>query len=341
MSKLLTIVIPTYNMEKYLRRCLDSLLIEEREDLEVLVVNDGSRDSSLTIAREYESRYPETFKVIDKENGNYGSCVNSGLVRATGKYIKILDADDRFESGNLNELIKVMTGLNADLIVTDYLEEFESGKEKRRICYSFPSGKVFDFLFTPYIKDFKKIAMHAVAYRTEILRTMGYSQSEGISYTDYEWIFSPMSQIKTIYYYDKVIYRYLLGREGQTMDFHIYSKRVNDRMIGARKMVSEFKLLDISTKKDQRDYLYDKLFSRLYNIYFACLVVNRDASRLLSFDEFVKEEIPEMYDQLGKSYIYKYFPFRFISRWRHGKVSLFGLYYINDFKMLIKRILKK
>lgn len=340
MNKLLTIVIPTYNMEKYLHRCLDSLLIEKKEELEVLVVNDGSRDSSLAIAKDYEFRYPETFKVIDKKNGNYGSCVNSGLLQATGKYIKILDADDRFESGNLNELIKVMSGLDADLIVTDYLEEFEGGKDKRRICYHFPTGKVFDFLFTPYVKDFEKIAMHSVAYRTEILRTIGYSQSEDISYTDYEWIFSPMSQVKTICYFDKVVYRYLLGREGQTVNPYIYYKRVNDRIIGAKKMISELKLLNMPTKRDHIEYLHSKLFARLYNIYFSCLVVNKDASQLFAFDEFVKEEIPEMYDKLGEAYIYKYLPIRFISRWRNGKESLWRLSYIHDLKMLIKRIFK-
>lgn len=80
--------------------------------LEVLVVNDGSKDNSSAIAHEYQDKYPDTFRVIDKENGNYGSCVNRGLKEATGKYIKILDADDWFDNEQFSlfvEKLKNMT----------------------------------------------------------------------------------------------------------------------------------------------------------------------------------------------------------------------------------------
>ena len=95
MEKLLTIIVPTYNMEAYLDKCLTSLIVGESGEeqmcmLEVLVINDGSTDDSSAIAHRYEERYPQTFKVIDKENGNYGSCINVALSVATGKYIKIL-----------------------------------------------------------------------------------------------------------------------------------------------------------------------------------------------------------------------------------------------------------
>ena len=100
MAKILTVVIPTYNMEKYLDRCLTSLIVTNNdllERLEVIVVIDGAKDRSSEIAHSYQIRYPQTFIVIDKENGNYGSCVNRGVAEATGKYIKILDADDWFD----------------------------------------------------------------------------------------------------------------------------------------------------------------------------------------------------------------------------------------------------
>lgn len=86
-------------MEKYLNKCLDSLLIKTGlEYLEVIVVNDGSSDSSLSIAQAYQQKYPDVFVIIDKTNGNYGSCINAGLPVAKGKYIKILDADDSFST---------------------------------------------------------------------------------------------------------------------------------------------------------------------------------------------------------------------------------------------------
>ena len=94
-QNVLTVIIPMYNMERYIDQCLSSLLCgEEAEALEVLVVNDGSTDDSPRIAHAYEARHPNVFRVIDKPNGHYGSCVNRALAEATGKYVKVLDADD-------------------------------------------------------------------------------------------------------------------------------------------------------------------------------------------------------------------------------------------------------
>ena len=83
MDKILSIIVPTYNMEKYLQNCLDSLLLSEKQmqDYEVWIINDGSKDRSSEIAHSYELRYPDTFRVVDKNNGNYGSCINCGLIR--------------------------------------------------------------------------------------------------------------------------------------------------------------------------------------------------------------------------------------------------------------------
>ena len=105
MVKLLSVIIPTYNMELYLRRCLDSLLVsgENMALLEVLIINDGSMDASSAIAHTYESDYPQTFRVIDKANGNYGSCINRGLKEARGQFVRILDADDYYQTGNLDQ----------------------------------------------------------------------------------------------------------------------------------------------------------------------------------------------------------------------------------------------
>ena len=99
MNKLFTIAVPAYNMELYLKRCLDSILLPKLQNsLEVILINDGSKDNTLSIARHYEKQYPEMLKVIDKTNGGWGSAINCEIQEATGKYFKILDADDWFDS---------------------------------------------------------------------------------------------------------------------------------------------------------------------------------------------------------------------------------------------------
>ena len=115
MSKLLSIIIPTYNMEALLPRCLDSLLVDGAlEQLEAIVVNDGSRDGSLAIANSYKERFPDTVTVIDKPNGNYGSTINAALPVAKGKYVKVLDSDDWFNSDALLQYLDSLKSVDAD-----------------------------------------------------------------------------------------------------------------------------------------------------------------------------------------------------------------------------------
>lgn len=330
-------------MEKYLHHCLDSLLIEKINFLEVIVVNDGSKDSSSNIAHEYASKYPNTFRVVDKENGNYGSCINRGLKEAKGKYIKVLDADDRYNTANLDLLLNTLSNIDVDLLVSDYIEEFDNGNLKRKISYSFPSEEIFDFNYFRYKDNFKKIAMHSVAYKTEILRSINYVQTEGVSYTDYEWIFAPMSMVKKVYYAPITIYRYLLGREGQTMVPSIYYGKVYDRMVGAEKMIVIYKQITmLSINNDNLQYLYDKLYSRLSNIYFACLIVNRDDKHLLAFDKSLSEKIPDTHIKLGDNGAFKFVPYKYIAQWRkNGKLPPIVFSKLFDLKSLAKKLLNK
>ena len=146
MEKVLTVIIPTYNMENYLRYCLDSLLIKEfLKQLEVLIINDGSKDGSSVIGHEYEQLYPEIFRVIDKENGNYGSCINRGLKEAKGKYVKILDADDSFNTDNFESFVSFLIQTDADLILSDFAVVNMNREVKKIISYRFGEGRLFDF----------------------------------------------------------------------------------------------------------------------------------------------------------------------------------------------------
>ena len=152
MQKLLTIVIPTYDMEAYLNRCLDSLLIsdEQMQLLEVLVINDGSKDKSYAIAHEYEAKYPNTFRVIDKENGNYGSCVNRGLKEASGQYIKVLDADDWFDTTEFEKYLKQLQSVEVDMVLTPYSIVNENGIKQKEMEFDINSEQIFSFQSIPF-----------------------------------------------------------------------------------------------------------------------------------------------------------------------------------------------
>lgn len=224
-GKTLTVVIPTYNMEKYLPACLNSVTADGVPDtLEIIVVNDGSTDDSLNIIRKYECKRPDLIKVIDKENGNYGSCVNAGLAAATGKYFRILDADDCFDTAALVEMLRRLEDCTTDLVVTLIVEDwYKDDKKVDELCHPFNTViknhiyKTDEFYVHSHVWD-GEFRMHGMTYKTEVLRRSGLNLIEGISYTDTIYLYQPFAYAKDFIVYDLYLYHYRMGREGQTMD---------------------------------------------------------------------------------------------------------------------------
>ena len=224
MNKILSIVIPSYNMQDYLPACLDSLVVDDPAlfaALDIIVVNDGSKDKTSAIAHDYAARYPDVIRVIDKPNGNYGSCVNRGLAEARGVFIKVLDADDTFDTAAFKQFIRRLIeseekNEQVDLFLTDYVRVGARGETRQYMSVKgLPAAQVLD---SEALSHVSPVLMHAYAYRTEILRTMGYRQLEGFSYTDAEWSCYPILAVKKLCYLPLPVYRYLVERPGQTMD---------------------------------------------------------------------------------------------------------------------------
>ena len=222
--KLLSIIIPAYNMEAYLAPCVESILrTPSLAAVEIIIVNDGSKDKTLRIAKQYAERHRDTIRIVDKPNGNYGSTINAALPIAKGEFVKILDADDTFNSSYLAEFLTFLGKMQGvDMIVTPFTEVNE--QKEHRVDYNLYSRKIYEY---GKIYDAEQIfgdgairffMMHGVCYRTELLRQMGYRQSEGISYTDQEWVFYPLFNVKSIAFANIPLYRYNTSREGQTMD---------------------------------------------------------------------------------------------------------------------------
>ncbi len=300
MEKTLSIIVPTYNMEKYLRKCLDSLIVsdENMQRLEVLVINDGSKDSSSQIAHEYEAKYPQTFRVIDKENGNYGSCINRGLKEATGKYVKVLDADDYFDRAVFDDFLNHLKRTEADLILNAGYRVDENGKELSMWSYSFPHDEIIQYRFVRNCK------MHSVTYKTDNLREINYYQTEGVSYTDQEWVYWPMTTVKTICYFNLFLYNYLIGRPGQTMDKDIYLKSLKHELVVQKRMIE---LWETGHKalKEHRSYIEFRLNNRM-SILFSIYMTKRGRvclQDLYDFDVAVRKEFPIYYQYSSNTFL--------------------------------------
>lgn len=245
MEKILTISIAAYNMEKYLRETLESLIIENTELLEVLIIDDGSKDKTFEIAKEYEKKYPNTFKAMHKENGGYGSTVNMSIKYATGKYFKLLDGDDLYETANLNQICNELKNIDVDVVYTPnvkYLQKkkvkvvdhrpIEDKKEK------FSIEEVIDAAYKNYI------GMHFIMYKTKILKENNILLEENCFYTDTEYAIYPLLYAKTIKIFDIPLYIYRLEREGQSVSKEGRLKHYQERIKISYKIATKANELD-------------------------------------------------------------------------------------------------
>ena len=246
MNKILTVVIPAYNAAAYLENCLDSLCLSDLLNLlEVIVVDDGSTDQTGVLADKYQECFPDTVRVIHKENGGHGSGINCGIQAASGCYFKVVDADDWVEAKGFRNLVHFLeraitsksdstkgTALNEskspsipDAVISGFYWAFDdgSGKEqqfrrKAEIREPFP-GVVYEKIY-----DFDKVAeqiyikMHGLTIRTSLLQDNQVRVDEKCFYVDTEYTLYPVPFLKTILFIRDFVYLYRIGRQGQSVD---------------------------------------------------------------------------------------------------------------------------
>ncbi len=324
MEKQISIIIPTYNMEKYIGKCLDSLLIPEFDKVEVLVVNDGSKDKSSEIAHSYADRYPDSIRVIDKPNGNYGSCVNAALPLCTGRYVKVLDADDTFETKAFSNYVKELSNRNEDVIFNDYTLAFEGKADVLKptffqLGYKTDKSYTFEEVYRYIISD---LHMHCIAYKLANIIEMKYLQTEGVSYTDNEWIYAPMCLAKSFAFINAgYLYRYLLGREGQTVDPSLTLKRIGDHFEVIKTQTVFYEKAEVNGLR--KEYLETQLTAHALLVY-SIVIESKEQDRLIQladFDRQIREISPRLYDLLDDVIYAPRLPYKYIKEFRKSGCS--------------------
>lgn len=302
MGKILTIVIPSYNTENHIDKCLPTMIREDfASDIEILLINDGSTDNTQKLLEKYAEHYPETIRVINKENGGHGSVINRGITEASGKYFRVIDGDDYVITDNLKKLVDLMkTTPDVDLICTPFYEEFvQSGNRVVAGEYAVVPGKILEFDIIA--SEMSCIALHAINYRTEMLKENNIKVQEKCFYEDREYNMFPIPHIHRILYYDFPVYVYELGVSGQS--------------ISLEKVVKNWKMLKVITKNlcefyerevakgishPKRDYLSRSICDVIKNTYgmFLKMSHGRDAAKLISeFNAECKEWSPKLYKE--------------------------------------------
>ena len=242
--KLLSITVPCYNSAAYMERCVDSLL-KGGEDVEIIIIDDGSSDETALIADEYVFHYPSIVKAIHQENGGHGEAVNAGLREASGIYFKVVDSDDWLDEEAYKKVLVTLRklvggGESVDMMIANYVYEKVTENTKKVINYrtALPADRIFTWDEVKYFRQGHYILMHSVIYRTGLLRECGLKLPEHTFYVDNLFAYCPLPYVETIYYMNIALYQYYLGREDQSVNEKVLIARI-EQQIKVTKMVAE------------------------------------------------------------------------------------------------------
>lgn len=261
--KLLTFAIPCYNSEAYMENCINSLL-PGGDDVEILVVNDGSKDRTAEIADEYERKYPGIVRAIHQENGGHGEAVNAGIRNATGLYFKVVDSDDWVDQDAYMKILAKLRELSGgektlDMFVANYVYEKEGAKHKKVMRYSaLPQDELITWNDVGHFRKGQYILMHSVIYRTKLLRECGLELPKHTFYVDNIYVYKPLPSVRHLYYMDVDFYRYYIGREDQSVNEKVMISRIDQQIKVNKIMIDDVDIWKVANRK-LRKYMFNYL----------------------------------------------------------------------------------
>lgn len=261
--KLLTFAIPCYNSQDYMEKCIDSILVGG-DDVEILIIDDGSKDRTAEIADDYAKRYPTIIKAIHQENGGHGEAVNAGIRNASGIYFKVVDSDDwvdEFAYLQILDKLRELVGSenNLDMLLANYVYEKEGAKHKKVMRQTgFPRDEVFTWSDIRHFYKGHYILMHSVIYRTQLLRKCGLKLPKHTFYVDNIYVYKPLPFVKTMYYMDVDFYRYYIGRDDQSVNEKVMIGRIDQQIKVNKIMLDDVDLWSVKNPKC-RKYMFNYL----------------------------------------------------------------------------------
>lgn len=304
-NKILTISIAAYNVEEYIGETLNSLLLDSglMKKIEVLVIDDGSKDHTREITEEYIKKYGNSISLISKENGGWGSAVNVGIKNASGKYFRILDGDDWLETSNLKDFILFLEKTDADIVISPYEKVYQSDDSRERISrHSIEAGKVIQIKTLDPIRS-AYIQNTEMTIKTSLLQNNNIKITEGCYYTDNELISFPLFYAKTITKFNKVLYLYRIGVEGQ-------SSSIEGKILHYKDCEKVIQRLIAELKKNQKELIHTVNYTLMYKVLENLILIQyrtlllMDANdetlqTLKNFDSWIKNEMPRLYKDLS------------------------------------------
>lgn len=299
MEKILSISIAAYNAEKDIAKCLDSLVKSEvLEQLDVIVVNDGSKDKTAEIVSEYVKQYGVSIRLINKENGGHGSTINTSIKYAVGKYYKILDSDDWVDSKNLERLVRDLAEINTDMVLNPYIEVDYRDYSNTRLLEPDKTG-----ILKEQVLDINKLTseitlyMHSLTFNTSVIQQMGSIIDENCFYVDMEYCVFPLLYVKSFVSLEYPIYQYLLGSQTQSMNNINLIKRRNQHLKVTKRLIRFYNQNSRKINKHIAEIMITRIKYAIYQQYkiYLSMSAKEALNEIKEFDEWLKNESYDLY----------------------------------------------
>ena len=297
-KKVLTISIAAYNVEKYIEHTLESLIVPDIiNKLEIFIIDDGSKDGTLEIAKQYERKYPNVFHAVHKSNGGYGSTVNYSLTHATGKYFKLLDGDDWFAKESMSQFIYYLENQTADIVLSPYYQVYTDQDNKK---INIDDGRMITGTQKLENTPIEKILpMHEICVKTKLLQKQKERITEHCFYTDYEYVFLSLLNATTISHFELPVYCYQLGIEGQSVSIEGIRKHYLDKSKVSKQMYKWYNELYSDRFKGNHKKLLEKELLGITDDTYTAFMSLEDAKKgkkeLYEFDDSIRRNFPEIY----------------------------------------------
>lgn len=305
--KLLSVVIPCYNSQEYMRKCIDSLLPGEAH-VELLIINDGSTDDTASIANEYAEKYPTIVKTIHQENAGHGGAINTGIDNASGLFIKVVDSDDWVDSQAYESVIMTLKKLVeketiVDLVISNFVYEKSSKKIKKVMRYNncFPENQVISWDQTKPFRKGQYLMMHSLIYRTDLLKSIYFKLPKHTFYVDNLFVFLPLKHVKKMIYINVDLYRYYIGRDEQSVNEQVMIKNLDHQIKVNKAMINQMNLEYIEFANLQRYMLHHlEIVTVITSIMLRRSGTNQHLEEDVALWQYAENHDPRLYNYLRK-----------------------------------------
>ena len=311
--KTISFAIPCYNSAEYMDKCIESILAfdDGNGDIEILIVDDGStKDNTAEKADEWHERYPDTIYAIHKENGGHGSAVNTGLANARGRYFKVVDSDDWLDEAAMRVIMPYLRRQSelrdaCDLVIGNYVYEkvYEGTRSVMDYGNVFPTDTEFTWDDIKSFRPSQYLLMHSVIYRTDLLRDVKLQLPEHCFYVDNIFVYVPLPAVYSIRYFDVDMYRYFIGREGQSVNEDTMMKRIDQQLRITRFMIDAVDLDTDVVQRKLRRYMenYLSMMMCICSVFLRMINTPESEQKRKDIWAYLKQQRPKTYPRIRRN----------------------------------------